>query len=177
MKKFVFPVIVICILVAACQQDINNVINQAQQCHIQTGYYFGGSGGLNDSANFIYDNAGNLVRINNQDGHYLYTYQGNRIHTRRFIDSMTSDILFLDSVWYDASGNISKFVNRDYSGWFTDTTTFTYLMQYQNNRLTDLDYIESYRDWSGMMVSDTFPAKFTWDAAGNNIEKMVYYDS
>ena len=177
MRTISFPGVVLCILFASCQQEVGEIINQAQQCRIQTGYYYGGSGGVNDSARFIYDGSGKLVKIANRDGYYLYTYQGDKINTRKFIDSITSEVLFLDSVWYDGSGNISKFVARDYSGWFSDSIAITYLLKYQNSRLTDLDYIESYREWTGNMVSDTFPAKFTWDAAGNNIEKLVYYDS
>ena len=171
----------LCALVAAsflfsCQQDIDDVIQQAQTCKLRTGYYYGGSGGMNDSASFIYDAAGKLVKITNRDGYYLYTYNGNQISTRKFIDSFTLDVLFLDSVWYDASGNISKMASHDYSGWFADTTHMTYLFQYQNNRLQDLYYVEAYRDWTGSMVSDTFPSRFDWNAAGN-VQKVVYYDN
>ena len=178
MRRIYFPlVIVITAFFISCQQDPNDIIQNAQQCRIRTGYYYGGSGGMNDSASFIYDASNRLVKITNRDGYYLYTYNGNQVNSRRFIDSFSNDVLFLDSVWYDGSGNVSKFVTHDYSGWFTDTLHVTYHFQHQANKLKDILYVESYRDWTGMMASDSFPARFTWDAAGNNIEKLVYYDN
>jgi hypothetical protein len=178
MKKIAFFVYASALFfLLSCQQDVNDIINQAQQCRIQTGYYYGGSGGMNDSANFIYDAAGKLIKLTNRDGYYLYTHNGSQISTRRFLDSFSNDVLFLDSVWYNSNNTISKMTSYDYSGWFMDSVAVTYLFSYQNNKLTDLTRVETYRDWTGSMVSDSFPARFDWDVAGNNIEKLVYYDN
>lgn len=176
-KVLVITTLVFGLFLLSCQPDINDIIQQAQQCRIETGYYYGGSGGINDSAHFVYDASGKLVKVSNRDGYYLYTYNGGLIHSRKFIDSITSEMLFLDSVWYDANGNITKMSSYDYSGWFTDTIKADHLFYYQSNKLQDVLYIETYRDWNGTMVSDSFPSRFEWDAAGNNINKLVYYDA
>lgn len=164
------------VLLISCQRELNEILQEAEQCKIQTGYYYGGSGGINDSSIFTYDGAGKLVKLTNRDGKYLYYYSGNNIQARKYTDALSNEVLFLDSVWYAADGSITKLASYDFSGWYTDSIAYDYLFGYLNNKLTDLTIVEKYTDYTGTPISDSFPVKFSWNAAGN-MEKVVYYDN
>ena len=170
-KKHVFVFLAASTFFYACQQEVPDIITSAQQCRIETGYYDNDQ----DSANFIYDASGRLVKHAGPDGFYLYSYSGDRITTRQYLDTVFNETLYLDSVFYDAGGRIAEVRTADFRGWITDTLVSKYVYQYENNRLSKLLYIESWNTGSGI-IQDTFPSVIHWNAAGN-IEKLVYIDN
>ena len=163
-----------CIILFACQQEPNEFISQAQQCRIKTGIYLGG-GGMYDSATFIYDASGRIIKWEGLDGYYNYVYSDGKISARIFHDAMTNEVWYVDSVRYDAAGKIKEMVFYDFSmTWGFDTIHTKMLFEYDNNRLSRVKHIEYYNIGMGPM-SDTLRSRFGWDAVGN-MDRVVYYD-
>jgi hypothetical protein len=166
-------ILITCITFFSCQQEPADIINQAQQCKITAGMYYGGSGSMNDSANFSYDTQGKLVKWKGFYGQYDYFYNGTNIVSRRYTEG--TDLIYMDSVYYDAGNRITNMVFYDYSGMVADTVHTKIVFKYINNRLDNLLNIEYY-DYGAGLMADTIISKMFWNAGGN-IEKLVYYDT
>jgi len=79
----------------SCQKEITNIIQEQSHCRIVTGYYYGGSGGLNDSVVFTYT-ADKVTRAENRDYYVLYFYTGNNITVRKTYEIPGNTLVFLD---------------------------------------------------------------------------------
>lgn len=52
-------------------------------CRIQTAYYYGGSGGINDTANFFYTGT-RLISVMGSGAGVLYTYNGDQLFSMAY---------------------------------------------------------------------------------------------
>jgi hypothetical protein len=156
----------------ACQQELPAIMERIDKCRIDYGHYYGG-GGMHDSAHFIYDGAGRVIKLDMPNGFYTYEYTGNNITLRKYFEGGT-DLMFIDTLRYDASSSLVEMVSADYSLWWGDTTRVKTLFGYTAGKLTRLTHIEAYS--STGPFTDTLVTLFNWNAAGN-IEKMVFLDA
>ena len=175
MKKFYLLSVLASILFVSCQQEVSDeIFSQVQQCKVVNGYYYGGSTGINDSARFIYDASGKIMKWEGAQGYYDYFYSGDNIVLRTFKENGTNDLWWLDSIRYNANNTISEVVFYDFSQQASsDTLHSKVIFQYQNNqlyRLIDVDYY----DYGFGPQTDTGYTDVFWNAG--NIEKMVFLD-
>ena len=174
-KIILLPVLIVSIIFLSCQQELPAIITQAQNCKIIKGYYYGGSGGINDSADFIYDGAGKLIKWKGNDGYYDYFYNGGRITARVFHENTGGTVLFIDSALYNAGNNISELIFYDYSGWYGyDSSRSVLTFGYQDNKLNHITNI-NYFDQGFGIETDTVYTTVSWNSSGN-IDKMMFTD-
>jgi hypothetical protein len=77
-------ILTLLVFVLACQKEVNELQELAAKCRITTGYYYGGSGMMNDSAVFTYTADDKLSRVDRDFEYVRYFYTGNKITKRRF---------------------------------------------------------------------------------------------
>ena len=158
----------------SCQREPYQINELTPDCRITTGIYLGG-GGMYDSATFRYDANGNIIKWEGMEGYYDYVCGNGKIIARKFYDGLSNELWYVDSVKYDANGQITEMVFYDYSmTWGFDTIHTKTLISYANNKMATTRSIEFY-DWGGGPMSDTLLSSFVWNAAGN-IERVVYHD-
>lgn len=175
MKKNLFiSLLLINIFFISCQKEIGEIRVAIAQCKIVMGHYYGG-GGMHDSARFIYDDAGRLIKWINMDGHYDYYYNGNNIIARRYTEN--GGLLWnVDSISYAADNTVSQIVFYDLSGTYSpDTLHNKIIFQYMGGRVSKLLNIEYFDDGFGPETDTTFTT-LTWNAAGN-IEKIRFVNN
>lgn len=173
MKKRLVPAVLamFMIILAACQKDVNDLTpEEIEKCKIETGYYYGGSGGLNDSANFIYAANGKLSKVETEYERVEYFYNGDKISVRKFYDKLSGELVYEDSIHYTGN-NISRIIGNDYGSFGLDSISYHYMLDYQGDRLSMVRYFEPGNPFN----NDTFATVVHTNAAGN-IEKMVYLD-
>lgn len=176
----------LCILISftllyfSCQKEISWTNPEETPCRIITGYYYGGSGGLNDSVVFTYT-GDNVTRAENRDYYVLYYYTGNNITVRKTYEKPGNILVYLDTVSYDNSNRITRLINWEYPGMSNpDTTKYIYDFNYQGgaiSKVVETTIIPNY-------YSDTANWLFTSDAAGNikkvdltNYDQTMVWDS
>jgi hypothetical protein len=160
------------VLFYSCQQEVFEM--PLEGCKIIKGHYYGG-GGMHDSAQFIYDEQGKLIKWINMDGFYNYYYNGNNIIARIYRENGGS-VWYIDSVNYNSNNTISEIVFYDFSGLYTpDTLHNKVIFYYQGNRVTNLKTVE-FVDQGFGIETDTTHTTFTWDPAGN-IEKIKFVNN
>ena len=174
MSKLLIPVILL--FVIACQQEPDEIIPQIQaNCKITNGYYYGGSGGINDSADFTYVN-NRISRVEGQDYYVLYYYTGSNITARKFFDKTDNHLSRVDTIQYNASNKITSYINWHYDDpFFWDTTRMIYTYQYAGDKIATVKEATTVFESFGI-TEDTILHYFTYDAAGN-ISKIVYTDA
>lgn len=151
------------VLFISCQREINDIITTAQQCKIVTGYYYGGSGGINDSALFTYTND-KVTRVEDRDEYVTYFYNGNNISIRKFYEKPGDLFWSIDSIEYNSSNKITRLINWSYPSSFTyDTTRIVYTFTYQDSKLSKVIESEELLN----LPPDTSIYIFNTNAAGN----------
>lgn len=174
--RFIALLIISSSILISCQQEPDEIISQVQsQCRITTGLYYGGSGGINDSASFTYSADGKLQRVEGQDTYVLFGYTGSEITTRRWIEKFDNSLAETDTIYYDASKRITKFINWYWQDNFNpDTSRVIYSYEYANGKLKRVVEATTFYGFGGP-YEDSFFNDFTWDASGN-ISKLVLSD-
>ena len=165
MKKICgLTAIIISVVFISCQQEIADFINPEQPCRIITGYYYGGSGGINDSVQFTYT-GDNVTRSEGRDQYVTYSYTGNNITVRKFYEKPGDLLWSVDSIEYNASDKITRLINRNYpSNWINlDSTRTIYSFIYSGTHLSKV--IESEDHF--FQPPDTGVYVFNSNAAGN----------
>lgn len=172
MQRILYSLIAcLTILVISCQAEVDEIREETKNCKIVTGLYYGGGGGLFDSATYRYDAAGKIIRVDTDLGYYTYSYNGDKIVSRKYFEG--ADLWWEDSVYWDGS-NVSQYIQFNYSN--SSPELSRYKLQYSGGRLSRILYIDMYPDWvNGGMLVDSFPTNVYWNAAGN-IEKLIYLD-
>src|SRR5207247_9328383 len=95
MKKILLPAfMILSIVFLSCQKEIGDNIKPLLQCKIVRGFYYDNNGRLNDSADFIYDDWGKIVKWKAGYGYYDYLYNGNNIELRTLKKIGASELLF-----------------------------------------------------------------------------------
>ena len=176
MRKAYYFIAIASVIVMSCQQDLAEFVPQLQQnCKIRTGYYYGGSGGLNDSMNFTYS-GDKVIRADAFYYYILYSYANERISIRKFYDNLSSELVQVDSIGYDGTGKISNLVSWYYADpFFGDTTRVKYQVDYANGKLAKVT--ETYILFSSFGTEyDTLISLFQTNAAGN-IDKLSIADA
>lgn len=175
MRKLILPLLLVsAVSIYSCQQEPNDIINQAQQCRISSAIYLGG-GGMYDSANFTYDANGRVTRWESEEFYYTYHYTGNNITSRRYYDKATGEMIYVDSIRYNNDNTVSEILSHDYTQWMGDSSNGKFVLQYQNGKLNRTFSIEYY-DLGWGIIADTTASHVYWDAAGNNIDRVVLVD-
>jgi hypothetical protein len=163
----------------ACQKEIGPYPETpTTACHIDMGYYYGGSGGINDSVAFTY--TGNRVtRAEGRDDIVTYRYDGENIIGRSFYEKPGMVFWSVDSISYDAANRVSRIVNWSYPSSYTyDTTREEFRFYYVGNKLS---LVKEYSEIVNYYIDSAFYT-FYPDAAGN-LQKFtigdgtVVYDS
>jgi hypothetical protein len=155
----------------SCQQEIAEIINSVSSCRIDKGYYYGGSGGINDSVLFTYSD-NKVIKAEGVDDIVNYTYTGNHITGRRFYEKPGNLFWSVDSILYDGSGNITKMINRSYpSSQVFDTTLSTYDFSYTAGRLSQVIETETIVN----NPPDSILYTIHTDASGN-LDKITFSD-
>jgi hypothetical protein len=175
MRIFFFAISSLTILtLTSCQRELSLIQADVNKCWVATGHYFGG-GGMHDSAQFIYNNGGKLVKWINMDGYYDYYYNGNNIIARVYTES-NGQLWYVDSARYNTDNTIAELVFYDFSGTYTpDTLHSKVIFQYQNGKVTGLKNIEYFDAGFGPQTDTTF-STFTWNASGN-VEKIRFVNN
>jgi hypothetical protein len=135
-------------------------------CRIVKGQYYQTSG-VNDSAQFIYDDWGRVIKWKSSYGYYDYLYSGANIQAVTFKNNSTSDLLYLDSVIYNLNNSISEIRFYDYTQLPFNLKHRRTIFIYDKNVLTTLMKI-TYEE----VKPDTVIMNFTWNVQGN-IERIV----
>lgn len=165
---------IVCLI--SCQQELTEFIPELQQrCKIMTGYYYGGSGGINDSMSFTY-NGDKVIRADANYNYILYSYTNERISGRKFYDNISTELVQVDSIGYDGSGKITSMISWYYADpFFGDTTRVKYQIQYASGKLSKVT--ETYILFSSFGTEyDTLISLFQANAAGN-LEKLSIADA
>lgn len=105
-----------------------------------------------------------------QNGHYTYSYSGTNITVRRYYEGGI-DLFGVDSILYDANNNIVEIIRSNYSLIWNDTVKIKYLLDYANNKMSGIRYVE-FLPWG----TDTSSTMISWDAVGN-IKNLVHLDN
>jgi hypothetical protein len=172
MRRYLYIVVsVILIIFISCQKELSEIQLEINKCRIVMGHYYGG-GGMYDSAQFIYNDQGKLVKWINMDGHYDYRYSGNNIITRIYTEN-GGQLWYVDSARYNSDNTVAEMVFYDFSGTYSpDTLHNKLIFQYQAGRVTNLQNIEYFDAGFGPETDTTFTT-LTWNSAGN-IEKIRF---
>src|SRR5687767_7877936 len=128
MRTILFAIILGTTIIA-CQQEISENIPDQLNCRITTGLYYGGSGMQNDSATFTYTSDNRLSKIQANDEHVLFFYNGSNITARKFYETVGDRLYRIDSVQYETAQKISKLVSWFYDDplyWDTARVEYTY---------------------------------------------------
>jgi hypothetical protein len=175
MRKYLVSILTLVIVtLISCQKEVDQIRIETDQCHIVMGHYYGG-GGMHDSAQFVYNALGKLVKWINMDGLYDYHYGGNNIIARVYTES-SGQLWYVDSVRYNLDNTVAEVVFYDFSGTFSpDTLHNKVIFQYQDGRVTSTRAIEYFDAGFGPETDTTFTT-LTWNAAGN-IEKMRFVNN
>ncbi|HEY6062543.1 MAG TPA: hypothetical protein VIV35_02980 [Chitinophagaceae bacterium] len=151
------------LLLTSCQQEVGQIIEQASHCKIDKGYYYGGSGGINDSVIFTYTN-GKLSRAEGNDEYVLYSYNGDNISIRKFYEKPGNIFYSVDSIAYDNSNRITRLTSWEYPSSFGfDTVNLVYIFTYQGAILNKVEETEIIPNTSSSITNYLF----TNNAAGN----------
>jgi hypothetical protein len=153
----------------SCQKEITGDKEIQQQCRIVKGVYTL-SGGSSDSAQFIYDDWGNVVKCKTAIGHYDYLYEGSNINVLTFKNNSASDLLMLDSIRYDEYNAISEISFYDYTELPFNLKHHRTIFIYDNYTIRGLMKITYVKG-----QPDTSIINFTWNADGN-VQKMTCSD-
>src|SRR5215471_2662929 len=106
MKRILLPASVLpTLILVSCQKEITGDPEVQLHCRIVKGNY-SQSGGMNDSAQFIYDDWGRVIKWKSTYGYYDYLYSGGNIQTLTYKNNTTSDLLYLDSINYNLDNTI-----------------------------------------------------------------------
>jgi hypothetical protein len=166
MKKILLPVLVFLTLIfVSCQKEISGDEELQLNCRIIKGNYFQSS--LNDSAQFLYDDWGKVIKWKSSYGYFDYIYSGGNIQTLTYKNNSTSDLLYLDSVFYNLNNSISEIRFYDFTQLPFNLKHRRAIFIYDNNVLKSLmkvTYLEA--------KPDTTIMDFTWNAQGN-IDRIV----
>lgn len=181
MKKIlIFAFIAIPSLIG-CQKELidtrnqDNVIpviqNFHDSCRIATAYYYGGSGGINDSANFYY--TGNkLMSVIGSSADVYYTYVGNQLFSMAYYEKPGNLLYHIDTFHYLNDGILLQIVSHDYDMYNHNDTVHSKIdFIYNGNllsRLVTIDWYESVPD------IDTLTSDFRWQ---NNNVKSIFLKS
>jgi hypothetical protein len=170
MRKYLIPGLTLVIVIfVSCQKELAEIQLEINKCRIVMGHYYGG-GGMHDSARFIYNEQGRLVRWINMDGRYDYYYSGNNIIARIYTES-SGQLWYTDSARYNPDNTVAEIVFYDHSGTFSpDTLHNKVIFQYQGGKVSNLQSIEYFDAGYGPQTDTTFTT-LTWNGAGN-IEKI-----
>lgn len=172
MKKFLLPATLAAFVMMAvsCQRDLAELTQEIAKCKIVMGYYYGGSGGLNDSANFIYGPDSKLTKVDAKFEYVQFFYSGDNITSRKWFNKLSNELMYVDTIQYSGN-NISRIIGHDYGTYTYDSVDFHYVFDYQGDKLVRLRYFEPANPY----MTDTLATVVTTNAAGN-IEKLVWLD-
>ena len=162
------------LILAACQAELDEIPEIQEKCKITTGYYYGGSGMMNDSTVFTYD-GNKVVRADAYDTYVTYTYTGNNLTGRKFYYNPNSELYQIDTIHYDANNKISRVVSWYYDDplWF-DTSRVVLKFEYSGQTLQRV--IEEAQVFTPLGVEEDTIVNWMYSNAAGNIEKMVLAD-
>ena len=173
MRKVFLPVIIVSAFIFSCQQEIDQVQQQVDKCKISTAWYYGGGGGAYDSAQFIYDAQGKIIKWIGTEGNYDYFYAGNNITARVFHENVGGELWYIDSIRYNPDNTIRELAFYDFSGLFGyDSVHNKIIFHYQGDKVTNLETVEFFNQGNGPETDTTFTT-ITWNASAT-LKKCVF---
>jgi hypothetical protein len=172
MKKILLYSFIAAAIFISCQKDflLDPIVNTplpTDSCRIQTSYFYGG-GGVDDSANYIYE-AGRLVRVEGESARVLYGYSGNRLVSMHFYEWPDNVLYRIDSFHYLNDSMISRLVSHDYDMYnHNDTVHAVVDFTYNGTKLMEMNTIYGYEGYS---ETDTSISEFRW--TGDNVSSIL----
>jgi hypothetical protein len=167
MKRILLPASIFPTLVfVSCQKEITGDKPVQLNCKISKGQYVQ-TNGVNDSAQFIYDDWGRVIKWKDSYGYYDYLYSGSNIQALTFKNNGTSDLLYLDSVIYNMDNSISEIRFYDYTQLPYNLKRRKAIFIYDQNRVSSIMKV-TYEETN----PDTLVLNFTWNTQGN-VDRIV----
>lgn len=175
MQKLFSFILIFCVFLTACQQEFipapQNLLPQ-DSCRIKTAYYYGGSGGINDTANLIY-NGGKLVRVEGEMADVIYSYTNNRITSMFYYEHPGGLLYKIDSFYYVNDTVISRMIINDYDMYnHYDTVRSVIDFSYNGTKLSHVTTVDSRL---GTTDRDTTISDFRW--TGDNVNSIYITSS
>ncbi|MEO8771027.1 MAG: hypothetical protein ABI402_13095 [Ferruginibacter sp.] len=171
MKHFLCLVFIAGMCLTACQKELEHTDDPASvippnlnivhdSCRIATRYYYGGSGGINDSANFFY--TGNkLVNVIGTSADVLYTYNGDQLFSMAYYEKPGNLLYHIDTFHYLNDSVLSQVLSHDFDMYnHNDTVHAVIDFIYSANLLTNLKTVNLYE---GSVDTDTLFSDFRWE--------------
>jgi hypothetical protein len=161
----------IAVLLISCQKDevtqLPQNLIQDDSCRIIKSYYYGGSGGIYDSADFFY-NGNKLTSVISNEADVIYAYSGDKLISMHYYEKPGGLLYHSDSFFYINDTILSKIIAHDYDMYnHYDTIHSVREFNYSGNYLTRLTTVNSYE---GMPDTDTLVSEFRW--AGGNVNSI-----
>lgn len=177
---FVFAVIVFC----ACQKELERpgtdpaivgpppAVIPGDSCRIATGYYYGGSGGINDTANFNYV-SGKLVSVIGQNADVLYAYDGDRLLSMAYYEKPGNLLYRIDSFAFANDSLLSTMRSHDYDMYNHMDTSHAVLSFIYDGAL--LREVRTFTGYEGIPDQDTTVSEFRWE--NDNVKSILTRDT
>ena len=168
------------VFLGACQKTIDDFNVNTQNpvapvdtiCRITNAYYYGGSGGLNDST--VYTYTGNqLTRVEGRDEFVEYVYNGSKLFSLTYTEKQMNQVYRVDTFYY-AGDLITQIRSHDFDQWvYMDSVHAIMDFNYTGTQLNSL----STQFWHGDIPSQIFSNQtdFTWE--NGNIVKLMFADA
>ena len=181
MKKILLLILTIYAF-TACQKEISldnpdpNFVDTTtspvlDSCRISRAYYYGGSGGINDSADFFYTGA-QLTKVISGNADVFYAYDGSRLLSMAYYEKPGNLLYHIDTFHYVNDSIITKIVSHDYDMYNHDDTVHSIInFVYSGDLLSQLITVDRYEGFSD---TDTLTSDFRWE---NGNVKSIFFKS
>ncbi len=183
MRRILCLAFIAAFLFISCQKDVartedpdntNPIVNIVPQdsCHIRTAYYYGGSGGINDSADFFYTGT-KLTSVIGSSADVLYAYAGDRLFSMAYYEKPGNLLYHIDTFHYANDSMLSQIISHDFDMYnHFDTVHSVIDFIYNGNILSNLKTVDRYE---GSPDSDTLISDFRWE--NDNVKSILFHSS
>jgi hypothetical protein len=175
MRKILYPVLIIVCIAVSCQKEISDkyfltkVNTRVDSCRISNSYYFGNSGAIIDSADFIYTGL-KLIKVVGADADVIYSYSGNKLTSMFYYEKPGNLLYHIDSFQYINDTVLSKIIAHDYDMYnHFDTVHSVLNFIYIGNKLTRIITVDQYE---GFPDTDSTISDFRW--TGDNVSSIFF---
>ncbi|MFT3909347.1 MAG: hypothetical protein QM737_07985 [Ferruginibacter sp.] len=185
MKQILFFSMIAAFIFTACKKEVaarsddpeniipppvNNTVQDS--CHIKTAYYYGGSGGINDTADFFYTGL-KLTSVIGTSADVLYTYDGDRVLSMAYYEKPGNLLYHIDTFLYTNDSMITRKISHDYDMYnHFDTVHSVTDFLYSGNLLTQLVTVDHYE---GSTDTDTSTSDLRWE--NDNVKSILFRSS
>lgn len=177
MKKALLCIFTILLIAVSCQKEISDpdipvpaVVNTPiDSCRISKSYYYGGSGGINDSAAFFYTGQ-KLMTVVAGTADVIYAYSGDKLISMHYFEKPGNLLYHIDSFYYSNDTVLSQIISHDYDMYNHFDTVHSVLdFIYSGAKLSRIITVDHYE---GLPDTDTLISDFRW--TGDNVNSIFF---